>query len=65
MHSQNHRNAIYADWLILLFGCDSLPGKYSGTSINCHLVKAVTYRIMASIAGPERPLYVHNILIYS
>ena len=34
--------------------------KYSGTSINGHLVKAVTYCNVASIAGPERPPYLHN-----
>ena len=38
---------------------------YSGKSINGHLIKAVTYRNAASIAGPERPPYVHNILLYS
>ena len=38
---------------------------YSGTSINAHLIKAVTYRITASIAGPEHPPYVHNILLCS
>ena len=38
---------------------------YSGTSMNGHLVKAVTYRITASIAAPERPPYIHNIVFYS
>ena len=32
--------------------------QYSGTSMNGHLVKAVTYRNTASIAGLERPSYV-------
>ena len=27
MHSQNRENVLNADWLILLFCCDSLPGK--------------------------------------
>ena len=35
--------------------------EYSGTSINGHLVKAVTYPNAARIAGHERPPYVHNI----
>ena len=39
--------------------------RYSGTSINGHLIKAVTYRNAASIAGPKRPLYVHNVLLSS
>ena len=36
-------------------------GQYSGTSINGHLIKAVTYCNVVSIAGPERPPYIHNI----
>ena len=43
----------------------SPQSQYSGTSINGHLVKAVIYRNATSIAGPERPPYVRNILLYS
>ena len=39
--------------------------RYSGTSINGHLIKAFIYRNAASIAGPKRPPYVYNILLYS
>ena len=38
---------------------------YSGTSINGHLVKAVTYCSTASIAGPKCPLYISYISLYS
>ena len=36
---------------------------YSETSINGRLIKAVAYRNAVSIAGPERPSYVHNVLL--
>ena len=55
-------------WSSVHGGCESWSiskFNYSGTSINSHLVKAVTYRITASIAGPKRPPNVHNVLLYS